>query len=264
MKHGFDEATYPGVALVTGASSGIGAATALRLAREGIPVALVARRDGRLRQLREQITAEGGRAYAIAADLRQSAERQRVLATVSDTAGPVGILVNNAGIGWYGFFADMPYDDVADVTAVNLSATVHLTSLVLPEMLRAERGAIINIGSISSNLAAPGNVVYGATKTFVAMFSAGLYRELRHTGVRVGVIHAGPVRTDFFAAAAARSGRRVPGERFAVPVDRVAAAVVGLLRRPRRQVYVPGWMRLTMGMETWAGWLLDRVRARLL
>jgi short-subunit dehydrogenase len=187
-----------------------------------------------------------------------------VVEVVRSTAGPVSILVNNAGVGWYGFFADMPGGDIADLVAVNLSATVHLTSLVLPEMLDAGSGAVVNIGSVSSNLAAPGNVIYGATKSFVAMFSTGLYRELRQTGVRVGVVHAGPVRTDFYGTAAARSGNRPPGERFAVPADRVAAAVVGLLRRPRRQVYVPGWLRTTAGLETWAGWLLDRVRPRLL
>jgi short-subunit dehydrogenase len=256
--------TYPGLALVTGASSGVGAATALCLAREGVPVVLVARRHHRLQELQAEIAAQGGRAYAIAADLSQSAERRRVVATVHRTAGPVSILVNNAGIGWYGFFADMQSDDITDIVAVNLSAIVHLTSLVLPEMLRAERGAVVNVGSVSSNLAAPGNVIYGATKTFVAMFSNGLYRELRHTGVRVGVVHSGPVRTDFYATAAARSGHRPPGERFAVKADHVAAAVVGLLRRPRRQVYVPAWMRMSAGMETWAGWLLDRVGARLL
>jgi short-subunit dehydrogenase len=257
-------ATYPGVALVTGASTGIGAAIALRLAGEGVPVALVARRQHQLDELCTRITADGGRAYAVAADLRQPEQRQRVVEVVHSTAGPVSILVNNAGIGWYGFFADMRDGDIADLLAVNLSATVHLTSLVLPEMLDAGGGAVINIGSVSSNLAAPGNVIYGATKTFVAMFSAGLYRELRHTGVRVGVVHAGPVQTDFYAAAATRSGRRPPGERFAVPADRVATAVVGLLRRPHRQVYVPGWLRMTAGLETWAGWLLDRVRPRLL
>lgn len=256
--------SYPGVAVVTGASSGIGAATARRLAREGIPVALVARRQDRLEQLCVQISADGGRAYAVAADLRQPAERQRAVAMVCSAAGPVSVLVNNAGIGWYGFFADMPYEEVADTVAVNLAATVHLTSLVLPDMLRQGRGAIINIGSISANLAAPGNVIYGATKSFVAMFTSGLYRELRNTGVRVGVVQAGPVRTDFFATAAGRSGHRAPGERFAVAPDRVAKSVVGMLRRPRRQVYVPGWMRVTAGMETWAGWLLDHVRARLL
>ena len=255
---------YPGVALVTGASRGIGAAAALRLARAGVPVALVARRQDLLEEVRARITAEGGRAYVVAADLSQPAERKHVVATVHSVAGPVSILVNNVGIGWYGFFADMPYDDVADIIAVNLSATVHLTSLVLPEMLSAEHAAVINIGSISANLAAPGNVIYGATKTFVGMFSSGLYRELRHTGVRVGVIHAGPVRTDFAATAAARSGHRSPGERLAVPADRVAAAVLALLRRPRKQVYVPGWMKATTGIEIWAGWLFDRVRARLL
>jgi uncharacterized protein len=256
-------ATYPGVALVTGASRGIGAAASLRLARAGVPVALVARRQDLLQELCVRITADGGRAYAVAADLSQPAERERMVAAVHSTAGPVSILVNNAGIGWYGFFADMPYDDAADIIAVNLSATVHLTSLVLPEMLSAERAAVINIGSISANLAAPGNVIYGATKSFIGMFSSGLYRELRHTGVRVSVIHAGPVRTDFSATAAARSGHRSPGW-FAVPADRVADAVVALLQRPRKQVYVPGWMRATTGTEIWAGWLIDRVRARLL
>jgi uncharacterized protein len=255
---------YHGVALITGASSGIGAATALRLARAGVPVALTARRADRLEEVCARIKAEGGQAYAVAADLREPGERERVVAAIDSACGPIGVLVNNAGIGWYGFVADMPHPEMADIIAVNLSATVHLTALVLPGMLSRRHGAIINIGSIASNFAAPGNVIYGSTKSFVHMFTTGLYRELRGTDVRVSVVHAGPVKTGFFAATARRSGRHVPGERFGVPPDRVAEAVAAVLRRPRRQIYVPRWMRATTTVETCAGWLLNRIPARLI
>ena len=139
------------IAVVTGASSGIGEATALRLAAGGIQVRLVARRLDRLLCLQEHIEAWGGCATAIAADLGVESERCRVFELVQAQGG-ADVLINNAGFGWYGYFSQMPWETASEMLRVNIAASVHLAALFLPEMLRRGRGHIVNVGSIAGSI----------------------------------------------------------------------------------------------------------------
>ena len=186
------------VALITGASSGIGAVTARKLAREGLKVALVARRTERLETVAEEIRQAGGEALVVTADLSRAEERQSVFEQAHTAYGPVDVLVNNAGLGWYGFGCDMSWPVAQRIVQVNVEAVVHFTLLFLPEMRARNHGHIINVGSIAGSLPSQGVAIYAATKSFVDSFTTALYREMRGTRVHVSVVRPGPVTTEFF------------------------------------------------------------------
>lgn len=253
------------IALVTGASSGIGAATARKLARQGMHVILVARRRERLEQLAAEIQHAGGAAEVVSADLSAQSERERVFSQVDSEHGGVDVLVNNAGVGWYGYSTDMPWETAAEILQVNIAAVVHFTLHFLQKMRSLGSGHIINVGSISGGIPSQGVVLYGATKSFLDNFSTALYRELVGTRLRVSVVRAGPVRTEFSETAATREGGlHVPTERMGVPAETIADRIWGLLLHPRRVVYVPSWLAITPYVEGTFGWLIDRLGPLLL
>ena len=253
------------IALITGASSGIGAATARELAGHGLKVVLVARRRERLEAVAAQINRAGGVAEVIPADLTLETDRQRVYDQVTQEHGGMDVLVNNAGLGWYGYFTDMTWQTAREILQVNISATVQFTLLFLQRMRERNTGHIINIGSISGGLPSQGIAIYGATKSFLDNFSTALYRELSGTRLRVSVVRAGPVQTEFCETAAVRQGgMNLPTEHSGVSAEVVAQHIWGLLRWPRRVIYVPAWLAVTPLVENYFGWLIDRLGPLLL
>ncbi len=253
------------IAVVTGASSGIGAATARRLAREGLQVVLAARRLDRLEALAADIRAAGGRAFPIAVDLTQEAERAHLFAEVEARFGGADVLVNNAGLGWYGYGDQMPWKTAWEMLQVNVEAAVQLTLGFLKSMRRRGGGHIVNVGSISGSLPSQGVALYGATKSFLDNFTTALHRELTGTRLHVSVVRAGPVRTEFGEAALRQeNGGHVPTEHIGVSADHVAGRIWKLLLRPRRVIYVPGWLRVVPWAELTFGWLIDRLGPLLL
>ncbi len=252
-------------AVITGASSGIGAAAARKLARQGLKVILVARRRDRLEQLVDEIRLSGGQADLIAADLSVEEERERVYAQVEAEYGQADVLINNAGLGWYGYSTDMPWTTASEILQVNIDAAVHFTLLFLKKMRSLGSGHIINIGSISGSLPSQGVAIYGATKSFLDNFTTALYRELTGTHLHVSVVRAGPVMTEFSdTAAALEGGLHLPTEGIGVSADTIANQIWKLLEHPRRVVYVPSWLRITPFVEGLFGWLIDRLGPLLL
>lgn len=224
--------------LITGASSGIGVATARWLARQGMRVVLTARRRDRLEALAQEIRAQGGAALVIPADLASFSDRQALVRQVEEAWGPVEVLINNAGFGYYGTVAQTPWEVIERMFQVNILAMIHLVQLVLPGMRRLGRGHIINVASVAGHISTPPLTVYSATKFAVVGFSEGLRRELEPHGIHVTVISPGPVRTEFGRAA---SGLAVdPGE---VPgglnPEAVARAIARALRRPVPEIVIP-------------------------
>jgi short-subunit dehydrogenase len=252
-------------AVVTGASSGIGAATALRLAREGMQLVLVARREERLQDLANEIKAAGGEALPMAADLSHEEERLRLYAQIAQRFENTDVLVNNAGFGWYGYFAEMPWSTAMEMMQVNNAAVAHLTSLFLPGMRARNAGHIVNVGSIAGGLPSQGVALYSATKSFLDAFTTALHREMGGTKVRVSIVRPGAVASGFFDAAAKRRAR-LPGaiERAGISAGRVAERIWGLLNRPRRVVYVPWEMWISPWLELSFGWLMDLLGPLLL
>ena len=189
-------------ALVTGASSGIGAALARQLAAEGTDLVVVARDKARLDALAAELggTARPGGGVAVEvlpADLADGASLAAVEARVADDEKAVDLLVNNAGFGTYGPFVEADIDTETQEIAVNVTALVRLTHAAMRAMVPRARGSIMNISSMAALQATPGNATYGATKGFVAMFGEAVSSELAGTGVTVTTVLPGLTHTEF-------------------------------------------------------------------
>ena len=249
------------IAVITGTSSGIGAATARQLAKAGMQVVLVARRLERLVGLQAEIESAGGKAEVVAADLRSEEERVHVFHQV----GVADVLVNNAGFGWYGYYNNMPWKIAREMLATNIEAVAHLTSLFLPGMRKRNRGHIINVGSISGSIPSQGIAMYAASKSFMDAFSTALHRETRGTNVKVSVVRAGPVKTEFCESALDhQNSGHIPTEKVGVTSEHVAFRIWDLLLHPRRIIYVPRWLKIVPWFELSFGWLEDLIGPVLL
>jgi uncharacterized protein len=254
-----------GLALVTGASSGIGAATAKKLASEGMRVILVARREDKLTTLADQINSHGGKAFCYPTDLAISENRILLVNTIKSELGLPDVLINNAGIGWYGYFSQMPWQIAQEMISLNIEASTHITSLLLPEMVKMNKGHIIFIGSIMGKMPEQGVAVYSASKAYLDSFSKSIYRDLRGTRVTTSILRAGPVKTNFFDNAASyENGGRIPAESMAISPETVADKVWSLIIHPRRYMYVPFYTITTALLEPLFSWLIDFVGPILL
>jgi short-subunit dehydrogenase len=229
-----------GTALVTGASSGIGAEIARELARRGHHLTLVARREERLRSLAEEIAADlGGEAEAIACDLADPADRARLVARMEGSGRAVEVLVNNAGFGQNGDFASHDTDRSLQMVRLNVEAVVDLSGRFVAGMVRRGRGAILNVASTAAFQPLPGQATYAATKAFVLSLSEAVRTELAGSGVTVTAVCPGPVRTEFLEIAGFRGvDERTPGAVWMSAADVAREAVNGADRGKR--VVVPG------------------------
>ena len=185
-------------AVVTGASSGIGDAIARRLAAEGSDLVVVARDTGRLDQLAEELTESHGiDVEVLGADLGDPGGRSTVEVRLADSDRPVDLLVNNAGFGTNGRFAELPVDHEEQQVQVNVIAVQRLTSAALGPMVGRGHGHVLNIASVAALYPVPGSATYAATKAFVCSFSDAVHEELRGTGVVVTSSLPGFTRTEF-------------------------------------------------------------------
>ena len=182
------------VALVTGASSGIGEATARRLARDGAKLVLVARREDRLRALADEL----GGATVVAVDLTGEDAPQRIADAVESEHGRLDLLVNNAGAAWRGSFADIGWDGVEKHMKVNFDATVRVTHALLPLLRRSAPSAIVNVASVAGRISRARSGAYSASKFALIGWSDGLYGEEKPNGVHVGLVLPGFVATEGF------------------------------------------------------------------
>jgi short-subunit dehydrogenase len=187
-------------AVVTGASSGIGAAIARELADRGHGVTLVARRENRLRELADELAGRV-RVEVIACDVADSAARAGLFDEVGRRGLTADILVNNAGIGTIGAVTNASVDDEIAQVRVNVEAVIELTTRAVQQMVPRGRGAILNVGSTAGYHPFPGQAGYAATKAFVITYTEGLRGELTGTGVTVALLNPGPVRTEFLKSA---------------------------------------------------------------
>jgi short-subunit dehydrogenase len=234
------EPSSSSIALVTGASSGIGAAIARELASRGHAVALVARREERLADLAAELSAERGvRAESLAADVATPEGRDRLAAHLADLGLEVEVLVNNAGFGAFGTAHGLERDRQVEMVRVNCEALLDLQARYSPAMATRRRGAILNVASTASFQPLPGSATYAATKAFVLSLSEATHAELAGRGVTVTALCPGPVRTEFGAIAGVeRQEGQLPGP-FWTSVEQVARDAVDGLAKGKR-VVIPG------------------------
>ena len=183
---------------MTGASSGIGEAFARRLAADGADVVVVARRRNRLEELASELTATNGcRVDVLEADLTDPSQRAAVEARLSDPDRPIDLLVNSAGFGTQGPFAELPVETEEEEIQLNVLALVRLTRAALPGMIERGRGGVLNVSSIAGHQPLPLWATYSASKAFVTTFSRAVAAELRGTGVQVLTLMPGFTHTEF-------------------------------------------------------------------
>jgi uncharacterized protein len=226
----------PLVAVITGASSGIGEATARRLAREpGAQLVLVARREERLRRLVETLPAP---CTCLALDLTEEDAPARVEAHVREHCdGRLTLLVNNAGAAWRGTFAEGGYANVRQTMALNFDAPVRLTEALLPLLRASAPSAIVNVSSTAARVTRPGSGAYSASKFALTGWSDALHVEEHAHGVHVGVVYPGFIATEGFPA---RELLARPHTAWIVSTpDRVAEAIIDTGLRQRAERYVP-------------------------
>lgn len=189
---------YPGTALITGASSGIGKAFAERLAREGFDLALVARREQRLVELKGELEAKHPvRVLPIAVDLTAADALATIRRALSEAERAVSLLVNNAGYGSHGPFHEQDPEREARMIDLNCKAPMLLTHALVPAMVERKNGGVIFVASIAGYQPCPYFATYGATKSFNLMFGEALWAELGPLGVDVVVLSPGYTRTEF-------------------------------------------------------------------
>ncbi|MCV7135628.1 SDR family NAD(P)-dependent oxidoreductase [Mycobacterium hodleri] len=231
------------VALVTGASSGIGEATAIALAAEGATVALLARRKDRLDDLTARIEAAGGTALAVEADVSDQSRAAAAVERVVDRLGRLDTLVNNAGLMLIGPAADADPADWDTMLSVNVAGVLYMTRAALPHLIAAAadspRGVadVVNISSTAGRVARPGTAVYSLTKFGVGAFSEAVRQEVLGQRVRVGLVEPGTVQTEITdnLSVADREAieQRSPGMVKLEPGD-IADAVTYMVTRDRR------------------------------
>ena len=228
-------------AVITGASSGLGVEFARQLAPHAAELVLVARREDRLRQLACELERPGLKIITKKVDLANAEEVTAFEEWIRQSGLRVNFLINNAGLGDYGRFAEGSWEKIRQMLDVNITALTRLTHAMLPMLKEEKQAAILNVASVAGMTPLPKMAVYAATKSYVISFSEALRAELRGTGVRVTVLCPGPVSTEFGSVAVRPNGEPVVApEVFRMPADKVVARALRGVERDCARV-IPGW-----------------------
>lgn len=247
------------LALVTGASSGIGAATALALARLGARVILMARTQSALEVVAEKIRAGGGVAHVVAGDLTEAATVERLHKQIVAEIGHPEVVVNSAGAGRWLFAEETEPDEMVQMMAAPYFAAFYVTRLCLPEMLRRRRGHIVNLNSPAVRGAWPGATGYTAARYAMYGFTNALHMDLYGTGVNLSSVLPGLTASEYFAhnrdsfERAPKVGRLIP----TVTPEQVAEAVVSAIAHNRREVVLPFMLQVVFAANYWLPWLVE-------
>ncbi len=245
------------VALITGASRGIGTATARELARRGYALVLAARSEPELRRIARELEAMGNCCHVVPTDLRCKEQVEELAQAALDRFESVDVLIHNAGVAFAGhWLLDLTDDNVAELIETNLMAPIHLTRRLLPSMIERRSGFIGFIGSVGGHVALPAGSVYSATKFGLRGFAGSLRREVKEHGIKVSIISPGFVSTqltDDVRNVTANLRLRM------VSADRVARVIADAIDRPRREIIVPGYYRVFAWLERNFPFVIDRI-----
>lgn len=223
------------VAIVTGASAGIGRASALALAAEGARVVITARRQERLDALASEINAMNTQAYPVAGDANDEVTAKRCVETALNEAGRIDILLNNAGMGNYKNLADTSLEEYDQLMNTNMRTTFIFSRHVVPVMLLQKQGTILMISSMAGLYGFANQAVYCATKFAQVGFAQSLDKELRPSGIKVGVICPGGVKTEF-AIGTGRTEEGVAQSTMLEPTDVAEAVLLACTQAPGSRI----------------------------
>ena len=223
------------VALITGASAGIGRACVLALAAEGANLVVTARRQERLTDLEQFVRLAGGKAVSIVGDARAEETARRAVAAAKENFGALDILINNAGIGNYKNLVDTSAEEYDEMMDSNVRSTFLFTRHVAPIMIAQGSGTILMISSMAGIYGFPGEAVYCATKFAQVGFAQALDKELRPHGIKVGVICPGGVKTEF-AIGKGRTEQGVAQSSMLEPEDVASAVLLACMQSPRSRI----------------------------
>ena len=244
-----------GVAVITGGSSGIGAALARRLARDGWRCVLLARDPERLARVAEEVGGEAERC-----DVADRAAVDDAARRVAERHDAIQLLVNNAGIPGGGGFLQVSPERIEEVTRTNYLGGVWCVRAFLPLLRRGAPSDVVNVASVAGTVVGPTSGPYSASKHALLAFSRSLTAELAGSGVRVHAVNPGPVPTPGFPQRRALAGRL--SRHLVVDADSVADAIVRAVERDRREVFVPWPFRLAAAAQGIAPGMLTRLAAR--
>lgn len=226
--------------LVTGASSGIGAALAERLTHEGATVGICARREDRLREVLDRCRARSPGSRMWVCDLSDLPAVDGLARAAIDELGGVDILVNNAGIPKRRHVTALDHATVEDVMRINYLSPVRLTLDLLPHMLERGSGLVVNVSSVAATLSSPGEAAYDASKAALAVFSEAMAIDLWETGVRVLVAYPGVVDTELFTIP---GNDPLPATIEPIPVGEMVDGMIEAIVGDANEVYVPAWFK---------------------
>ena len=226
--------------LLTGATGGIGRATALRLARAGARLTLVARTEEPLRALAGEISAAGGEAVAVAADVTVAADGERAVAAAVQRFQALDALVNNAGVGYLRAIDEATEAEIEEMVRLNLLGLIRMTRAALPSLLSRPGSALVNVSSYAGKVGAPNYSYYGATKFAVVGLTEGWRREVAARGLKVTLLLPAAVETPFLdRAGRSRALGAGPAGTLLQP-EAVARGIERALRRHPPELYLPG------------------------
>jgi short-subunit dehydrogenase len=249
------------IVIVTGASSGIGEATAREFAKQGAKIVLAARRVDRLESLAGEIAAmnTGAEALVVQADLSKLEDIQSVIAKTIEKFSRIDVLVNNAGFGRLDWLENLdPIKDIQSQFDVNVLGVIQTTRQALPVMIKQRSGHVINMCSMAGLVATPTYTIYAACKHAVHGFSEALRREVKPWGIDVSMIYPGGVTTEFAAHAGIKRKTGATTPRFMLlTAEQVGQAVVQLVRNPRPMWILPWLWTFTVWMNRNLNWLVD-------
>lgn len=249
------------VVIVTGASSGIGEATARQFGREGAKVVLAARRMEKLEALANEIggMGTGAEVLVVQADLSKLEDIQALIQKTLDKFGRIDVLVNNAGFGRLDWLEKLdPVKDIQGQFDVNVMGVIQTTRQALPVMIQQRSGHIIQMCSMAGLVGTPTYTIYSACKHAVHGFSEALRREVKPWGIDVSMVYPGGVSTEFGSHAGIKRKTKATTPKFMLlSADDVGRAVVSLVRRPRAMWIIPWLWTFTMWMNRNLNWFVD-------
>ncbi|MFP3347685.1 MAG: SDR family oxidoreductase [Sulfolobaceae archaeon] len=242
------------IAIVTGASKGIGKATTIKLKQLGYTVISVSRSQPDVGDVKYQI------------DVSNKDEDFRVVKEVKEKFGKIDVLVNNAGFGVYGSFLETSLEEEEYMVRTLFLAPLYFTKAVLPDMVKRRGGAIVNIVSEAAYVASPKLIVYSASKAALAHFTNALWADMRKYNVKVSGVYPGPVKTNFTSHPSFKNVKETIFDKYAVEPEKVANAVVKAIRTGKREIYVssklmmdPYFLKLAMVMQNLTYYIISKI-----